>query len=117
MVESFRQAVNVLAETGAEGRESFEAAARTFTAEFLSLMAPRKNPFHAYTDELFTDEDWELVAAVSDESIDIEKNLYSASANQCAGGHRPGHHENCLSLIRLKQESRPRRRKYEFTKR
>lgn len=89
MVETFRQAVNVLAETGAEGREAFEAAARTFTAEFLSLMAPRKNPFHAYTDELFTNEDWELVAAVSDESIDIEKNLYIAVQTSAPAGIDP----------------------------
>ena len=26
---------------------------KTFTAAFISLMAPRKNPFQAYTDELF----------------------------------------------------------------
>ena len=78
MVEAFRQAVDSLNETGPAGCEIFEAAAHDFTAAFTSLMAPRKNPFHSYTDELFTDDDWELVAGVTDESIEMERNLYNA---------------------------------------
>ena len=78
MVETFRQAIDALIETGANGREAFEMAAHNFTAAFVSLMAPRKNPFHTHTDELFTDEDWQLVAGVTEESIEMERNLYNA---------------------------------------
>jgi len=89
MVESFSQALDALRETGAEGRNAFETAAQTFTAAFLSLMAPRKNPFHAYTGELFTDEDWELVAGVTEESLDMEKNLYKAAQTSAPAGIDP----------------------------
>lgn len=89
MVETFRQAVEALSETGPEGRDTFEAAALTFTAAFTALMAPRKNPFQAYTDELFADEDWELVAGVTDESTDAEKNLYKAVQVSAPAGIDP----------------------------
>jgi len=89
MVETFRRAVNVLSETGEQGRNAFETAAQTFTATFLSLMAPRKNPFQAYTDELFSNEDWELVAGVTDESMEMEKNLYNAVQTSAPAGIDP----------------------------
>jgi len=89
MVETFRQAVEVLSETGPDGRNVFEAAAHTFTAAFISLMAPRKNPFEAYTNDLFSDEDWELVASVTDESIETEKNLYKAVQTSAPAGIDP----------------------------
>lgn len=78
MVETFRLAVDALGDAGEAGRGVFETAARNFAEAFVSLMAPRKNPFHTYTDELFSDEDWDLVAGVTDESIEMEKNLYNA---------------------------------------
>jgi len=89
MVEAFSQAIDALRETGADGRDAFETAAQTFAAAFLSLMAPRKNPFHAYTDELFTDEDWELVAGVTEESLEMEKNLYKAVQTNAPTGIDP----------------------------
>jgi len=89
MVETFRLAVNVLSDNGEQGRDAFETAAQTFTAAFLSLMAPRKNPFQAYTDELFTDADWNLVAGVTDESMEMEKNLYSAVQTHAPAGIDP----------------------------
>jgi len=89
MVETFRQAVDLLGETDPDGRDAFETAARKFAEAFTSLMAPRKNPFHAYTDELFSDEDWELVAGVTDESIEMEKNLYKAVQTSAPAGIDP----------------------------
>ena len=89
MVETFRQAVDALSGSGEDGRGAFETAAHEFTAAFTSLMAPRKNPFHAYTDELFSQEDWALVAGVTDESIEMEKNLYIAAQSSAPAGVDP----------------------------
>jgi hypothetical protein len=89
MVETFRQAVETLSETGPDGRASFEHAAHAFTAAFTSLMAPRKNPFSAYTDQLFSEEDWELVAGVTDDSIATENNLYLAVQSNAPEGLDP----------------------------
>jgi hypothetical protein len=89
MVEAFRQAVDDLSEAGPDGRGAFEAEAHTFTAAFISLMAPRKNPFQAYTDELFADEDWELVAGVTDEATVMETNLYKAVQTSAPAGIDP----------------------------
>lgn len=89
MVETFRQAVEDLNETGSDGRAPFESASHAFTAAFTSLMAPRKNPFQAHTDDLFTDADWELVAGVTDESMEAEKNLYKAVQASAPAGIDP----------------------------
>ena len=78
LVESFQRAAEDLTRNGADARGAFDHAATTFVAAFTSLMAPRKNPFKAYTDKLFTDEDWNLIAGVTDESISIESELYAA---------------------------------------
>lgn len=78
LVENFQTAARELGNKGPDVRDAFEAAAIEFTSAFSSLMAPRKNPFQKYTDVLFTDEDWQLIALVSDESRSIEHNLYSA---------------------------------------
>ncbi|MDH3509254.1 MAG: hypothetical protein OER85_00195 [Gammaproteobacteria bacterium] len=89
MVETFRQAIEVLNQTGLDGRAVFESAAHTFTAAFTSLMAPRKNPFQAHTDNLFADEDWELVAGVTDESTETENKLYKAVQASAPAGIDP----------------------------
>jgi len=77
LVEKFQMVAEELSLKGPDALDVFEAAAIEFTRGFSTLMAPRKNPFQKYTDELFTDDDWQLIAAVSDESRSIEKNLYS----------------------------------------
>ena len=78
LVETFQQVAKALSESGPDARAAFEQGALEFTSAFTSLMAPRKNPFQKYTDELFTDEDWQVIAAVSDESRSMETNLFSA---------------------------------------
>jgi hypothetical protein len=78
LVEDFQRATARFARVGPDGVAEFEAAAREFSGSFNSLMAPRKNPFQAYTDELFTDEDWQLIAGVSDESEKMEAELFRA---------------------------------------
>jgi hypothetical protein len=67
----------------------FEDTAVNFVDAFSSLMAPRKNPFEKYTDELFTDEDWIVIAGVTDESRLIEKELYAAVQVNAPDGLEP----------------------------
>ena len=78
IVEKFQRAAEALAQDGPDGRRHFEDAANLFVDTFLTLMAPRKNPFQQHTDELFTDQDWEKIAAVTDESLSIEEDLFKA---------------------------------------
>jgi len=78
MVEAFQRAAESLADRGPDGREDFENAAGIFVNTFTSLMAPRKNPFQSYTDDLFADDDWIVVADASERSLSIEKELFAA---------------------------------------
>jgi hypothetical protein len=78
LVEKFQHAARALTEDGHDGRETFDNAAVEFTDAFTSLMAPRKNPFQSYTDELFTDEDWSQIAGVTDKSQLVERDLFAA---------------------------------------
>jgi len=76
MTSRFARAVEKLKETGSKGRQVFERAARAFIAEFTGLLAPRRNPLETYTDEHFTEKDWEWIADHTPESVAAEEELY-----------------------------------------
>jgi hypothetical protein len=78
LVDEFHLAAEALTETGPAGRRAFERVANEFVSAFSSLMAARKNPFEQYTAELFTDDDWTVIAAVTDESRAVESELFAA---------------------------------------
>lgn len=78
LMARFADSMQKLRDAGIGGLPYFEERAREFTAKFNSLMAPRKNPFHAHTDRLFTDSDWEEIAGVTEQSLTTEKKLYEA---------------------------------------
>ena len=78
LVERLQRATEELTTNGADALGVFETTAADFVDAFTSLMAPRKNPFHEYTDQLFTEEDWAVIADVTDESQSVEKELYAA---------------------------------------
>ncbi len=78
LMETFREGMDSLKRTGRQGLAAFEEGARKFADKFTSLLAPRKNPFHKHTDELFTDEDWVVIAGVSEDSLATEQLLFIA---------------------------------------
>ena len=78
LMEEFRAGLENLKAAGRQGLEAFEAGARRFVEKFNSLLAPRKNPFHEYTQQLFTDEDWVVIAAVTEDSLAREEALFMA---------------------------------------
>jgi hypothetical protein len=89
LMEGFRQLVARLKQAGRDGLEAFEAGARRFTANFTALLAPRKNPFHRHTDELFTDEDWVVIAGVSEDSLARETALFVSVQRTAPAGIDP----------------------------
>jgi hypothetical protein len=78
LMETFRHGMEKFRQAGRDGIQAFEKGARQFTAKFTSLLAPRKNPFHKHTDELFTEEDWVVIAGVSEDSLGREAELFVA---------------------------------------
>jgi hypothetical protein len=89
LVENFHRAAETLTQTGADGIGLFENAATDFVGAFATLMAPRRNPFEKYTDELFSDDDWHLIAAVTDESGSVERELFDAVKANAPGDIDP----------------------------
>jgi len=89
LMDRCRDATEALAAAGKTGVESFAEFAREFAGSFKSLMAPRKNPFRRYTDELFGDADWMMIAAVSDESLATEEKLFVAVRRAAPAGNDP----------------------------
>jgi hypothetical protein len=81
-MEKFRQA-------GRDGIQAFEQGARHFADKFTSLLAPRKNPFHKHTDELFTEEDWVVIAGVTEDSLGREAELFMAVQRTAPAGADP----------------------------
>jgi hypothetical protein len=78
LMDTFRADAQQLKESGYAGLQVFIEGAKKFTAAFNALLAPRKNPFHRHTDQLFTDADWIVVADVSDDSLAAEEQLFMA---------------------------------------
>ena len=78
LMETFRRSMEALRQAGRNGIGVFEQGARHFVDKFTSLLAPRKNPFHKRTDELFAEEDWVVIAGVTEHSLGREAELYVA---------------------------------------
>ena len=57
---------------------AFDRALRKYHGIVSELMTPRKNPFSAYTDKLFTFADWTDIAAAGAETVAAEARLYDA---------------------------------------
>ncbi len=89
LMDEFRTVLEKLKATGRDGLQAFEAGAKRFVAKFNSLLAPRKNPFHKYTEQLFTDEDWVVIAAVTDDSLATEQALFMAVRQTAPDGFDP----------------------------
>ena len=77
-MRSFATALDTLRRAGDSGIPAFETQAREFNQRFNSLMAPRKNPFYRYTDQLFTEADWIEIADTSEKSRGTEDALFSS---------------------------------------
>lgn len=78
LVTRLRQAARELETAGRPGVRAFLDQARDFMAGFGSLLQPRRNPFSSYTDELFSDADWDEIAGVTPASIAEEERLFTA---------------------------------------
>lgn len=89
LMATFHQGMEKLKQAGRDGLKAFEEGARKFADKFTSLLAPRKNPFHKHTDELFTDEDWLVIAGVSDDSLVREQELFIAVKRTAPAGIDP----------------------------
>ena len=89
LMEEFRAGLEKLRAAGRKGLETFEAGAKRFVEKFNSLLAPRKNPFHKHTEQLFTDEDWVVIAAVTDDSLATEEALFVAVRRTAPDGFDP----------------------------
>lgn len=89
LMTRFADSMEKLRGAGSGGLKTFEKEARDFTATFNSLMAPRKNPFHAHTDRLFSDSDWEIIAGVTDRSRATEGQLFDAVRRAAPPGINP----------------------------
>ena len=83
LMRSFAAELDSLRHAENFGIVAFEHQAREFNQRFNSLMAPRKNPFYRYTDELFSEADWIEIADTSDKTCSIEDALF-ASVEQTA---------------------------------
>jgi hypothetical protein len=89
LVASFQSAAEGLRRKGNAGTGAFLDAARQFSAEFKSLLAPRRNPFFRHTDALFGDDDWARIAGVTDQSLETEERLFSAVQRTAPTGIDP----------------------------
>lgn len=68
---------------------AFETALRQYHEVMQSMMTPRKNPYEAYTNTLFTDEDWTAIAGTTPESLATEKALFAAVKAAAPEGFDP----------------------------
>ena len=57
---------------------AFDQAIRHFYRIVSEMMAPRKNPYAKYTDELFSSDDWAHIAQANEETIATEHRLFDA---------------------------------------
>lgn len=57
---------------------AFVLHAQSFADLIQGMMAPRRNPYEAYTNELFTDADWTAIAAATPEAQATERMLFAA---------------------------------------
>ena len=89
LMETFHRSLDKLRQAGQKGVAAFEDGARKFLDKFTSLLAPRKNPFHKHTDELFSDEDWVIIAGVTEDSLGREVELYVAVQRTAPAGVDP----------------------------
>ena len=89
LMETFRQSMEKLRRAGRGGIHAFEQRARDFVDRFTSLLAPRKNPFHKHTDQLFSEEDWIVIAGVTEHSLGREAALYVAVQRSAPAGIDP----------------------------
>jgi hypothetical protein len=85
----FQNAAEQLRRQGPSGVGAFLDAARQFSAEFKSLLAPRRNPFFRHTDALFGEDDWWRIAGVTDRSLETEERLFRAVQRTAPAGMDP----------------------------
>lgn len=93
LVETFRKGAAALRKAGSAGLAAFERAGREFSETFKGLLAPRKNPFFRYTDELFTDADWVRIAGVTEASLAGEERLFQAVQQTAPPGIDPAQYK------------------------
>ena len=89
LMKTFRQGMERLKQAGQAGIQIFTDGAKKFVENFTALLAPKKNPFHKHTDELFTDSDWIVIAGVTDDSLAREEALFIAVQKSAPGGIDP----------------------------
>lgn len=85
----FERAVASLRQQPSADLQDFVEAARAFAERFRAEMAPRRNPFEAHTNELFSEEDWRDIAAVSEESLAEEEQLFEEVRKTAPAGNDP----------------------------
>jgi hypothetical protein len=78
LMAEFRDSLERLKTSGAAGLGAFREAGSRFVRNFTGLLAPRRNPFEQYTNELFSAADWVAIAGVTDDSLAREAALFVA---------------------------------------
>ncbi|MCB2107692.1 MAG: hypothetical protein KDE14_08340 [Rhodobacteraceae bacterium] len=63
--------------TGQSDAAAFVTDVRAFADLIQGMMAPRRNPYERYTNELFTDDDWAAIADATPEAVAEEKRLFA----------------------------------------
>ena len=65
-----------LVESGLYGIGDFKKTANEFLKAFLSMLASNRHSTYSLEKEVFKSDDWEAIACISTESIELEKSLY-----------------------------------------
>lgn len=65
-----------LVKNGLYGLEDFKKNANDFLEAFLSMLASNRHSTYSLEKKVFTNDDWEAIACISDESMESEKKLY-----------------------------------------
>jgi hypothetical protein len=89
LVEKLSRAARALRDSGGGTTPAFEAVASEFVAGFGSSLRARRNPFARYTEELFSDADWERIAGVTPASTAEESRLFAGVRHTAPSGVDP----------------------------
>tara|TARA_Y100000590_G_scaffold468644_1_gene652346 strand:- start:763 stop:1359 length:597 start_codon:yes stop_codon:yes gene_type:complete len=97
-IEKLGEAKKELIESGLYGVEAFKEEAHAFLDVFLNLLASNRHSTYDLEKEVFTSQDWEKIAGVTEDSIEKEQVLYQEIKLSAPEGCDPesfppiGHH-------------------------
>ena len=99
-IDNLENSKNHLITTGLYGFQEFKIDAEEFLDAFLNMLASNRHSTYELEKEVFSEDDWEAIACISEEAVQKENELYQSvlacSPEDCNPKNYPpiGHNQN-----------------------